>query len=111
MAFLWVRMLSQLLFMSLFTRFFSYTHLAIRLLLFPLGAIFWSYIPVYFIGVLQNNYKKTYQVYVDEIKECKTLPEKIVVKEKWEKNSYFRNYEFYFFSALIAIASSTISII
>ena len=52
MAFLFVRMLSQLLFMSLFNRFFSYTHLAIKLVLFPLGGIVWSIIPVYLIGMI-----------------------------------------------------------
>lgn len=52
LGFLFMRIASQLLFMSLFNRFFSYTHLAIRLILFPLGGIAWSYIPTYILGVL-----------------------------------------------------------
>ena len=45
------------------------------------------------------------------MKKCESLPEKISVKEVWEKDSYCTNYEFYFFAALISIASSAISII
>lgn len=41
LVFMWVRMGSEVLFLSLFTRFFTYTHLAIRLILFPLGALTW----------------------------------------------------------------------
>lgn len=46
--FTWIA--SCMLFLSLFNRFFSYTHLAIRLILFPLAAITWSYIPTLILG-------------------------------------------------------------
>lgn len=111
MAFLWTRTFAQLLFMSLFNRFFSYTHLAIRLILFPLGAIAWSLIPIGIIGWIQNSYKKTFEVYVSEMKNCENLQQKVAVKEKWEESSYYRNYEFYVVSGAISIACSVISII
>lgn len=97
--------------MSLFNRFFSDTNLAIKLILFPLGAIVWSFVPVYLVGLIQMGYKKSFEVYVNNIKNCEKLDEKIAVKEIWERDSYYRNYEFYVISGLICIASSVISIV
>lgn len=73
---MWVRMGSQVLFLSLFTRFFSYTHLAIRLILFPLGALAWSFFCTFLMGILFVRYKETYRNFIESMKKTDVYEEK-----------------------------------
>lgn len=48
---------------------------------------------------------------VEEIKRTDKFAEKVEAYEKWEKNSYHRNYEFYCFGAAVYLASCIVGLI
>lgn len=48
---------------------------------------------------------------VEEIKKTDKFNEKVEAYEKWEKNSYHRNYEFYCFGAAVYLASCIVGLI
>lgn len=85
---LFVVIVSELLFLSLFNRFFSDTHLAIKLTLFPLGAVAWSLIPEYVSAFFLQKLYGTFKIFIGDMKRYENYDDRLRARETWEKTSF-----------------------